>query len=226
MRTVAFIPARLESRRFPRKNLALFRGRSLVGVAVDCAVEAQRLGLVDRVVVSHDAWQISEAVRDEPVERVRRPESLCSPSTRVIDVLRGWLGDVPEADRPELVCVLLPTSPLRTLRHLVASYRMIGPDVDVVLSVTPFRQDVRGALAFESGGPQIGLMDSYDWTVDRVYKHDGTVAWLRSGSVLEGRGFYDGHVVGYLVPPEDSADVDTPLDLEWAEFLAGRKGSA
>ena len=245
MTTWGFIPAREHSTRFPYKNAALFAGEPLVVRAVRVAEEAQRLGLLDRIVVLTDRWgEVEQALRDAGVRSgdrllvARRPTWLAGdPAARVIDLLRHCLSNPPDpieglfapSERwpvPDAVCVLLPTSPLRQVRHLVESYRLLTPGVDVVLSVTPFRQDIRGALGLEPDGRVLQL-DTAQWPEIPAWKHDGQVAWLRAayivGDEAKREGFYAERSVGYMVPPEESADVDVPLDLEYAEWLFSRE---
>ena len=247
MTTWGFIPAREHSTRFPHKNSAPFLGEPLVVRAVRVAEKAQRLGLLDRIVVLTDRWgEVERALQDAEIFSVdercliaRRPGWLTDdPQARVIDLVRhcltARLPDVnwpmpPPWPAPDAVCVLLPTSPLRQVRHLVESYRLLAPGVDAVLSVTPFRQDVAGAL-FERDG-RWHLWDS-ERAVPRytLLKHDGSVAWLRAEYALSEAakrdGFYGGATVGYPVPPEESADLDVPLDLEYAEWLFSRKNQS
>ena len=217
MTVVAFIPARSTSWRFPAKNLSRFRGLPLVACAIRVAVAARQARVVDDVVVSTDSAAVAAAAAQAGACTVAgRPPEVAARGARVVDVLRCWLRDQPEP--PELVCVLLPTSPLRRLRHVVEARGLLSPQVDVVLSVTPFRQDPQHALVLADGLLTVsGVPDARP-----RWRHDGTVIWVRTAHLLAGRGFYDGTLAGYPVPSEDSVDVDTPLDLAWAEFLAGR----
>jgi CMP-N-acetylneuraminic acid synthetase len=59
--------------------------------------------------------------------------------------------------------------------------------------------------------------------------HDLPDLWTRNGSVyvtrrdlLDEGVFMGGDVRGYPMPEERSHDIDTPLDLAFAEFLAAR----
>ena len=225
MTTLAFIPARSKSTRWPGagcKNIAPFLGEPLVVRAARLAFEGKALGLFDEALISLDGWnQVGQTLERFDISCwAQRPESVRRQDARVIDVLRAHLETM--EDRPDLICVLLPTSPLRTLRHLVESFRLLEPGVDVVLSVTPFRQDVRGAVV-EIKGPLVRVGGDH-LPGGQILKHDGQCAWLRTENVLKGQGFYDGYVRPYLIPPEESADVDTELDLFIAESLAKRLG--
>lgn len=223
MRTLAFIPARDQSRRFPGKNVALFRGEPLVVRAARLALEGQRAGLFDSILVSVEGEEVRRALGEHGLSDLGtwRPEMVQTPEARVLDVLQAHLTAMPEDSRPDAVCVLLPTSPLRTLRHLVKSFRLLARPADVVLSYAAYRQDPTHALGVLSDGrlflPAVTLPPG-------VVVHDGTVLWCRMAWALAATSFYDAdRVVGYPVPPSESADINTTFDLAYAEWLAERK---
>ena len=77
---VCVIPARGGSKRFPRKNLALFRGRTLVGLD---GGNGARIIVYSRVIVSTDADEIAEAARAAGGADIReRPADLSGDFTR------------------------------------------------------------------------------------------------------------------------------------------------
>ena len=234
MKRIAFIPAKGMSTRFPRKNMALFGpvGRKpLVVVAATVALRAKKLGCLDEVIVSSNSTEVLDAARSvspgitsEIVCVTRQLGPATSETARVRDVICEHLKEhyvPPDAD----LCVLLPTSPLRTLRHIVESSRLLSDDVDVVMSLTPLVQDVKfGAYALRSlptpdTPVEADLLDP--WYSGHVYVHDGTVCWLRirNGVVPQ---FHDNknRTVPYLVPRAESCDVNYPIDLEWANWRA------
>jgi N-acylneuraminate cytidylyltransferase len=51
-----------------------------------------------------------------------------------------------------------------------------------------------------------------------------TVVYVTSPQyALDAASVYDGRVSAVFVPPERAVDIDTPLDLAFAEFLVGRR---
>src|SRR3990167_7499276 len=224
MTTPAFIPCRAHSTRFPGKNVALFQGQPLVWWAIRVAMDAKRCGLVDCVLVSGEhanqgrLWAIAaDAGLDRPV--FVRPTHLSdNQEATILDVLRWHLTR--ESDglaNVDAVCLVTPTSPLRQLHHLVATYRLLV-DADVAMTVTPFRQDPRYALARDEGVIRRVSVEE----APRYFKHDGTALWTRRSFIMK-YGFYDGRIAACVVPAEESCDIDWPIDLEWAEFLARRR---
>lgn len=227
MRTLAFIPAKGYSERLPSKNSQPVGGLCLWTRAVQIGLEAKRVGLVHDVALSTDDGGIYSSAgikyADQPLERWTRPNY---PNIHdadwgrksVAELLRFHLEDQRNGNSRgwELVCVLWPTSPLRTLRHVVESRLLVEDGWDGVLSVVPFRPQVALVLADETG--RIGRADSAAWKGD-FWKHDGTSCWIRTAIIRDGGHFYTGRMRPYFVPPSESVDVDTPEDLLLAEAM-------
>lgn len=204
----AFIPAKAVSRRLPGKNLAEIGGVSLVARAVQVALDS---GLFSYVIVSTDCREIgAEALRagGEIVPRF----GPCCIEQEVGHVLAHWLEREPSA--PSAVCLLLPTAPLRTPKHLVESFGLLTGSAEIVMSVTPITQDFRYALHVVEGRAQRAVSE---WRLPPgpYYVHDGTVLWIRRDRARIG-ALYGPGVVPYHVPPEESCDVNTPWDLAQA----------
>ena len=218
---LAFIPARATSRRLPGKNLRTVGGVPLVRRAADVALAAERLGLVGKVVVSAENRDAELAVMGIGAFVDWRHETVRRPDARVIDVVQEFLGRFVEPVDP--ICILLPSSPLRTLRHVVESRLLLTEGVDAVMSVTPFRQDVRGAIYIEANDAVRRLPNEWFAGVNAsfFYKHDGHALWCRREWLMKAKDLYDSpRIRAYVIPPEESMDVDTELDLRIAEMLA------
>lgn len=95
---LAVIPARSGSRRCHGKNFRLYRGKSLIGWAVDAA-KASRY--IDTVKLSLDA---------------DRPQELCTDEATCEDVLRHHQAQTPH----DWIVLLQPTSPQRTAEDIDA----------------------------------------------------------------------------------------------------------
>jgi CMP-N,N'-diacetyllegionaminic acid synthase len=213
MSAVAIIPAREHSRRCPGKNLREVGGRSLLERAIDIGLQAKALGVVDDVVVSVEDTHTHRLAHFAGATVVMRGPETRTPEARVLDVVRDVLRDRAEV---ALACVLLPTSPLRTLRHVVESRLLLRDDVDGVMSVTPFRQDIRGACLEVNGRLALSALARAS---GEYLKHDGSCLWARRGWLETAKDLYDGRIVPYRIPPEQSVDVDTEFDLRIAGWL-------
>ena len=235
MTAAAFIPARAHSTRLPNKNTRTVAGVPLVVRAVQVAKQAQAIGLVGEVWVDVEDG-VTEKLALGAGATVRwRHYDLRTPETRVVDLVRHWLGGGEDAfgrvldPMPDLVCVLLPTSPLRTLRHLVESRLLLDDAAEGVMSVTPYRQDTAYALREDAGFLRLRFDPKEvrpSFQHDGV--HDGTCLWARSSALLglpPEANFYGLRLRPYRVPPEESVDVNTERDLVVAEALIDSKGT-
>ena len=58
--------------------------------------------------------------------------------------------------------------------------------------------------------------------LETLYYHDGSVIFAKTEAFLREGEFYGTKVVPYFMPPERAVDIDSLLDLAWAEFLLSR----
>src|SRR3990167_245490 len=218
MTTAAYIPARGSSIRLPGKNLRPIAGVPMVRRAVDIAIEAEHAGLLDRVVLDTDDPLI--AAHGAGAEVRMRPAELHGTDVRVVDLLRAYLEAAPDID---LVCVLMVTSPLRMLRHLIESREALRDDVDGVLSLTTYHQAIGYACrdwrnVVEMHHPTAKSRAD----LKGAGKHDGTVAWYRRDALLKlppTENVYSLRLAPFWVPSVESIDVDTERDFICAEAL-------
>jgi len=115
------IPARGGSKRFPRKNLALFRGRPLVGLTVDTALASD---VYSRVIVSTDDEAIAAAARDSGADVRERPPELAGDFITLEPVLLDVVEQAVEGGR------VLPERERSGQRRNLGS--ALGEDEDVV----------------------------------------------------------------------------------------------
>lgn len=222
---LAIIPARGGSKRFPRKNLATLAGRPLLLYALDAA---RGSGVFDSICVTSDDDEILELSRVSGADAcVRRPPRLAGDTAQVKDVCRELLeASAAEGPHHAGFAVLLPTSPLRTAGDIRAAHEVFtATGAGCVMSVVPFEHPPQRAVRLVNGRiePFVGL-DAMKpaQRLEPLYRHDGAVIFMRTDVFLREGEFYGGDVTPYFMPPERSVDIDSPLDLAWAEFLLTR----
>lgn len=221
-RAVCIIPARGGSKRFPRKNVALFDGTPFVVRAVEVA---HRTGLFTRIVVSTEDPEIARLAVGVGAELHPRPAVLATDSARVSEICRDVLaaGRVPRGGE---FCVLIPPVPFRTSEHVMEAHALLTPQVQGVLSVSEFPHtpvwavhEVQGAVRLFWGKRWLQSRDQ----LPVLYRHNGVVIWMRAAAFRRHGDFYCPRVVPYYMGREESVDIDHPLDLEFAEFLLRRR---
>jgi len=101
---LAVIPCRRDSKRFPEKNLALFRGVPLVQNTIRIA----RAAGIKNIIVTTDDDDVMEIARKEKVGILSRVADLCTDDARTEDVV----DDAACRVVCDTICLLQVTSPL------------------------------------------------------------------------------------------------------------------
>jgi CMP-N-acetylneuraminic acid synthetase len=228
------VPARGGSKGIPRKNLRLLAGRPLVAHAVKAGLDATH---VSRVLCSTDNPEIADVAREAGADvPFLRPAELARDSSEDWPVFVHALNWLEEHDGwiPDLVVNLRPTSPLRTSRHVDDAIVLLqSTGADSVKAVCLARQHPHKMWLRQpdgriepylktpfrmSRGPDVPRAELED-----VYWQNGVVDVTRREVIL-GQGVMIGQrVAGLLTQPEESIDIDTPLDLALAELLLARR---
>ncbi len=229
MTTIGAIFARGGSAGVPDKNLRMLGGRTLVARAV---ADARACAGVDRVIVSTDSERIAEEAAAAGAEVPwLRPAELSTGTAREWDAwqhLLRWLDD--RGELPDRLLVVPCTAPLRAVddleRCLEASR---APEVDVVLTVTEARRNPWFNMVRLDAHRNATLVNEPPERIHRRQDappvHDvATVAFVaRPTYVLSATSLYDGTVRAVEVPDERGVDIDTEVDLAFAEFLLARR---
>ena len=227
VRTLGLVPARGGSKRVERKNLARLGGRTLVRRALDTALAA---GCFDTVALSSDDPEILDEAEGLEVLALRRPPALSTDTARSFDVVREALGTV-EAGHGrgpfEAVAVVQATSPFTAPEDLAGTLALLeSSGAGSAVSVARVDSALHPLKLKRLEGDRL-----VPWIEDDAMtpSHELPELWVRNGSVYASRRevidagvFIAEDVRGYPIPEERSYDVDTPLDLAFAEFLLER----
>lgn len=217
MNAIGLIPARGGSKAIPRKNLAAAGGRPLIAWTIDAAHESASLA---RVVVSTDSDEIADVAGTLGAEVLRRPPELSGDDTPMAAVVAHALEELAPVDA---LVLLQPTSPLRRARHVdeaVALFEATGADCVVSVVEVPHRY-VPSSL-MHSDGDRLTRLHA-DAPVlrqqkERLLARNGpAILVLRATSI--GDDLYGGDCRGYLMGERESIDVDSPYELELADYL-------
>ena len=219
---ICVIPARGGSKRFPRKNLATFRGKSLLALTVETALDS---GVYSRVMVSTDDPEIAAAARGAGADVRDRPEHLSGDFITLEPVLidaADWIAER-SGVAPPVGSVMLTTSPLRTADDVRGAYRKFREsDADFVMIVSRYIKSPFLALEERNGVTALMFPElARRQPSPTVWVDTGMAYFANMDALREERTFYGRKLVTYEVPVERAIDVDEPYHLRLAEFLAG-----
>ncbi|HEX6702574.1 MAG TPA: acylneuraminate cytidylyltransferase family protein [Gaiellaceae bacterium] len=217
MDVLALIPARGGSRAIPRKNLAPVGGQPLLAWTVRAALESRT---VTRTIVSTDDEEIADTARALSADVLARPSELAADETPMADVIAHALESL---ERPDVLVLLQPTSPLRRAEHVDAAVELLlKTGADSIVSVVEVPHRFRpGSLMALDGDRLVRLADDHAATRQEkpvVYARNGPAVLVLRGD-WNGADLYGGDCRAYVMDARDSVDVDEPFDLELAELL-------
>ena len=135
-RALGIITARGGSKGIPKKNIRLMNGKPTIAYAIEAARGCR---WINPVMVTTDCQEIASVAKVSGAEvPFLRPERLATDTARQEDAIlhaMQWYTDA--GHRFDYLCLLEPTTPLRTSRSLERGFEILDsrPDVDAVFSV-------------------------------------------------------------------------------------------
>jgi CMP-N,N'-diacetyllegionaminic acid synthase len=224
VKVIGIIPARKNSKSIASKNVTLLAGRPLISYTFDTALGAKSL---TRVVCSTDCEQVSALAEQRGIEVIQRPEHLAQDETPMIPVLQHALSVAGEAF--DAICLLQPTCPLRRAQDIDESIEKLREEeASSVISYVDVgaNHPARMAILINQRVPYPAWGRGLRW----ANKQDLPQVYIRSGDIYLTRieVLLSGDLVGenpraHLIPAERHLNIDTPRDLELAEFLLSRE---
>ena len=154
------IPARGGSKRFPRKNVAPFRGLPLLVWSI---VQAEQSNYLDTLVCSTDDDEIELMALIHGCKALKRPANLATDEATNEDVLRHALFLYPA----DYIVLLQPTSPLR-----------LTQDIDSAINM--FHVEHRPVVSYRPDGTKNGAVyvASAQWLENHTFADDHIRYWM------------------------------------------------
>ena len=220
MSIVGIIPAKANSRELPNKNILDFCGKTLIGRAIECSLEA---GL-DRTVVITDSLLYREIARKEGAECVDKPSMEEMPGNHVIYAILQLLDLF---NKDDIIVELQPTTPLRTPNHVREALKLYGASGGRnVISVTRAK-DPNHVRTIEQG--ELRPISARNPNVTRqeippYYKVNGAIYISTALDLSRERTYHTKNAVPFFMPSYLSIDIDTWQDYQMAkaaQFLFG-----
>ncbi|NEO35169.1 MAG: acylneuraminate cytidylyltransferase family protein [Moorea sp. SIOASIH] len=222
---LGIIPARGGSKSIPLKNIVSVAGKPLIAYTIEAATLANS---IDRVIVSTDSVDIANVARTYGAEvPFLRPSELAQDDTPGMDpILHAlqWFG-AHEADQPDYVLVLQPTSPLRTAEDIDGIVRLaLEQKAETAVSVCPVHHHPFWTKGIDPVGKLVNLFTSNETYTRRqdlppAYALNGALYFAQCQVLIEKATFYTEQTYAYVMPTERSLDIDTSWDLYLAELI-------
>jgi CMP-N-acetylneuraminic acid synthetase len=227
---VAIICARGGSKGVPRKNVKEIAGKPLIAHTIIQAIESK---CFERIVVSSDDDEILEVSKKYSAEIIKRPDDLASDTAGTIPALKHALEESEKMFNCEfeIICLLQPTSPLRTSEDIIACIDQLEKSGSGnIFSVceakaSPYytlieRNKNNDVIELSKASDAIRRQDLPD-----VYEINGAIyAWKREQFISDPKALQPNSEI-YIMPHERSLDIDTIFDFELCELVMNKTQS-
>ena len=220
---ICLIPARGGSKRIPRKNIRVFRGKPMIAWSIASAHASK---CFDKVLVSTDDQEIAEVARDYGAEvPFLRPAHLSDDQASTQAVIAHALEWVEQQGGVcEALCCLYATAPFVQADDLCQSQQqlMSSRPGTVVFAATSFPFPIQRAIHLDAHGyasmfqPECFSSRSQDLT--EAYHDAGQFYWAAPGTWSSVTNLFEG-MRPLLLPRWRVQDIDTEEDWQRAELL-------
>jgi CMP-N,N'-diacetyllegionaminic acid synthase len=227
MKVLGIVPARKHSKSIKGKNVVPLCGKPLIAYTLEAAKSSVWLS---KIVVSTDCDSVKAIADNYGVDIIDRPERLAMDETPMIPVLQHAVIETGGAF--DAVALLQPTCPLRRKDEIDGAIMLMkASKCSSVISYVDVgaNHPARMVTLLHSGFPHPVWATDYrvanKQELPTVYLRSGDVYLVRTEELLRGDLFGE-TPRAYTIRPERFCNVDSPLDLEWAEFLLSREAVA
>ncbi len=233
IKALGVILARGGSKGVPNKNILNLCGKPIIAYTILDALRAKRL---HRVVVSTDDKEIAKIASEYGgVEVIMRPPEYATDTASIDLALRHAVGEIERIDgKMDIVVALYANVPLRRAGIIdEVVEKMILTHADSVQTYTPYTTPPQWARQID--GDKVSLLDmKFEFAYRRqllvpAYHPDGAALAVRYDTLIENIDLSDHSAFlgndrrAVMQAPEDTVDIDDPVDLLWAEFLLEKR---
>lgn len=220
MNNIAIIPARSGSKGLKDKNIKELNGIPLIGYSIKAAIES---GMFSHIMVSTDSEKYASIARslgaEVPFLRSAETSSDKAGSWDVVEeVLSGY------EEHFDSVCLLQPTSPLRTAKDIVKGYKEFeDKNADAITGVCELEHSPLWSTTLDEtlslAELRRRLTDVPRQMMEIYYRINGALYIRRIKYKGETANIMNKKEYAYIMDRRKSVDIDTIDDFNLADFI-------
>lgn len=222
MKNIAIIPARSGSKGLKDKNIKKLCGKPLIAYSIEAAIAS---GVFDEIMVSTDSEQYAEIAREYGAKvPFLRSEENASDTASSWDVVRETLEKYKQAGHTfDTVCLLQPTSPLRTSQDIADAYALYKTkSASTVIGVCEtehsplWTNTISDSLSMDNFVRKEAQVPRQ--MLSTFYRINGAMYIVSVDRIMKKENIYH-NSYAYIMPQQRSIDIDSNLDFIIAESI-------
>ena len=220
MNTVCIIPARGGSKRIPRKNIKLFRGKPLLVWSIEKAIKSKCF--TDVIVSTEDEEIANLAISSGANVPFLRPKELSDDFVGTLDVVKFVIKNFNKEIK--YACCLYATAPMVLTNDLVKSYEEIQilKDDSLIFTATNFDYPIQRAFVLNSLNKASMIQKNFLFTrsqdLEKTFHDAGQFYWGKTNNWLKAKNMIDNNKA-YFLPRWRVQDIDDEEDWLRAEII-------
>lgn len=220
-KNLCIIPARGGSKRIPRKNIQLFKGKPIISYSIVAAIES---GLFDEVMVSTDDMEIAEIAQtfNASVPFMRSAENsndFATTAAVILEVVHDYKKAGKEFDN---ICCIYPTAPFVTSDRLLEGFEFIQNGADSVLPILSFDYPIWRSFKMNENEcleyNWVEFINARSQDLPKTYHDSGQWYWLKRSKLEETGKMIFENTKGIILRSFEAHDIDTLDDWKLAEL--------
>ncbi|QUM77866.1 acylneuraminate cytidylyltransferase family protein [Moritella sp. 24] len=220
---IALITARGGSKGLPRKNILPLNDKPLISWTIQAALNSS---CIDEVYVTTEDLEIADISVKYGAKVIPRPNILAQDETSSEPVIAQAINYLSEQNyKLDKICLLQPTSPLRTAEHINAAFQLFEKKkAFCVLSVFEPQHSAAKAYKVLDDGSITGLIfDDAPYCrrqdLPNTYQPNGGIYLFDAEQFMLNEQIPRKYVFPLIMTEEESIDIDTAADLQHAELI-------
>jgi len=221
---LGIVPARAGSKRLPGKNLLEFNGHPLISWTIKAGLKSK---YIDSLIVSSENEEILAISSYYGANTIKRPKNLSLDETSTYDVVEDLIK---KSGKYDYIILLQPTSPLRTSNHIdEAIEQLFQMKADGIISVSESSHNPLwcGILKKDLKMDRFlsdDIKNKRSQDLDQYYSLNGAIYISNKQKLLNEKSFFlKSNIYAYIMKIEDSIDIDTIHDFNFALALSSNK---
>ena len=208
---LAVIPCRKGSKGIPGKNFRMMAGKPLWGWTVEAARDSN---VFDKIILSSDGGLLMDWEDDKVLMDNNRPAKYSTDEAQLEPLLLYYAKKY----KADVVCLLQPTSPLRTSSDIVEAYSVFMEGCDSVVSVTGVGDKywMKVNDAYVPMYKPSKRLNRQNPDTDLLFYENGAIYFTRRWLIDQGCRI-GGKVGMYHMSQERSHQMDSEFDLKVCE---------
>tara|TARA_R110002167_G_scaffold130058_2_gene313428 strand:- start:527 stop:1195 length:669 start_codon:yes stop_codon:yes gene_type:complete len=215
MNNIVIIPARGNSKRLPKKNVLLLKGKPLIAHSIEYA--KQNINLVNDIYVTTDDDEIKRIAIGLGVKVIDRPKEISGDLATTVSALKHVLENVEKSF--DNVILLQPTNPLRPkalLKEALKKYTELNYDSLMTVSLN---KNKLGKIVNGNFEPYNYVMGQRSQDLEPLYFENGLLYITKAELILKGRILGENNCPFITNHPYSKVDIDIEIDFKYAEFI-------